>query len=132
MTPRLEKIHAGVRLQDAAKRMRDCEVGLLAVYDGDRLLGVLTDRDLVVRVVAEGLNPAETPVSAAMTPKVFRCGDHDGIQEALDEMRWKHVRRLIVCDGQGDPRGLLSVDDVAPLEGAGRSVAAVIASGHSE
>ncbi len=132
MTRGLEKVHAVVRLEDAAAKMRDAEVGLLAVYDGAELLGVLTDRDLVVRVVAEGLHPAETPVSRALSPRVFQCREDDPLSEALAQMRDKHVRRLVVFDDTGEPVGLISVDDAAPVEQAEHAVAAVLASAHSE
>lgn len=132
MTHGLVKVHAAVRLLDAAQKMRDEEVGLLAVYDGSELLGVLTDRDLVVRVVAAGLDPSRTSVGAALSAEVFRCKEDDTLSEALEQMRARHVRRLVVLDEEGDPAGLISVDDAAPVEAAHDAVAAVIASAHTE
>lgn len=128
MTVGLEKIHEVVRLRDAAEQMRDVGVGLLAVYDGPKLLGVLTDRDLVVRVVAEGLDPASTSVGAALSPGVLHCREDDTLHEALDQMRDHHVRRLVVFDQHNEPVGLISVDDAAPVTGARAAVAAVLAS----
>ncbi len=130
MTVGLEKIHNVVRLRDAAMKMRHSDVGLLAVYDGAELLGVLTDRDLVVRVVAEGLDPDQTPVSAASSPEVFRCFDDEPLVDALERMRQKHVRRLVVFNREDEPVGLISVDDAARVDAAQGAVAAVIASDH--
>jgi len=128
MTVGLERIHLVVRLQDAAEKMREAGVGLLAVYDGAELLGVLTDRDLVVRVVAKGLDPSATSVSEALSPRVFHCHEDDTLRKALEQMRTHHVRRLVVFDRKNEPVGLISVDDAAPVEAARRAVAAVIAS----
>ncbi len=128
MTAGLEKVHKVVRLQDAAQRMRDVDVGLLAVYDGSELLGVLTDRDLVVRVVAQGLDPSKTAVSDAMSPGLFRCREDDALSDALDQMATHHVRRLVVVDVRGEAVGLISVDDAARVEAEQGAVAAVLAS----
>jgi len=123
----LEKVHDVVRLQDAAEKMRDTGVGALAVYDGETLLGVLTDRDLVVRAIAEGLDPTQTAVHEVLSPEVLHCYEDQNLSEALEQMRREQVRRLVVLDREGQPTGLISVDDAAELEATDSKVAAVLA-----
>ena len=73
MTTEVEVVAPDATIKDAAQRMARLNVGSLPVWDGERLVGMVTDRDLTVRAVAEGLDPAETSVRDCMSPKVVSC-----------------------------------------------------------
>jgi CBS domain-containing protein len=100
----------------AARRMATRCVGTLVVLDASKHpVGILTDRDLAVRVLAEGLNPDTTPVADVMTRHPATVNEHSPIEDVLALMRSKSVRRMPVVDKQGRLVGLVSVDDVLAL-----------------
>lgn len=113
MTARAETIGPDDTLQVAASRMRELGVGALVVREGDRVVGILTDRDIVVRSVAAGRNPAEADVRSAMTPQVIECGEDEELEAAATRMERGAVRRVVVLDASRGLAGMLSVDDVA-------------------
>jgi CBS domain-containing protein len=96
--------------------MHDRKVGTLVVCDAERKpVGILTDRDLAVRVVAGGLDPGSTPVAAVMT-KGPRCvNENTSIETALSTMRAGPFRRLPVTNEQGKLLGVISLDDILAL-----------------
>lgn len=107
-------IGAGETLEVAARRMRDEGIGALVVCDADgQVVGIVTDRDITVRAVAEGADPTCATVTAAMTPQVVECGDHEELEAAVARMEHGAVRRVVVMDAANRLVGLLSVDDVA-------------------
>lgn len=129
----------------AAGRMKEHNVGTLVVTDSDgRPTGILTDRDLVVRVLAEGRNPAQLRVQDAMTAHPRTIDQLASIEEALATMRSLGVRRMPVVGSRGELAGMISVDDVLPLlvqelgnlsrvfghSAGGASPPATIAAGH--
>jgi len=100
----------------AARRMATRCVGTLVILDKEkRPVGILTDRDLAVRVLAEGLNPDTTPVADVMTLHPATINENTSIEDVLALMRAKSVRRLPVVERQGRLVGLVSVDDVLAL-----------------
>lgn len=100
----------------AAHRMAEYNVGTLAVLDDNRVpVGVITDRDIALRIVARGRDPESVMVSDAMTSPARTVGEDEAIEEALHRMRNSSVRRLVVVDGEGKAVGVLSVDDVLDL-----------------
>lgn len=113
MTHRAETIGPNETLQAAARAMKQVDVGALVVCDESGVIGILTDRDIVVRSSAEGRNPAEADVRGAMTPQAIDCCDDDELEEAARRMAGGGVRRLVVLDASGKLVGMLSVDDVA-------------------
>jgi CBS domain-containing protein len=113
MTCRAETIGPDETLQAAARRMKQTGVGALVVCDDDRVVGILTDRDIVVRGIAEGTAPAEADVRSAMTPQVLECCEDDELEGAATRMARGAVRRLVVLDASRKLVGMLSVDDVA-------------------
>jgi CBS domain-containing protein len=99
-----------------ARRMHSRNVGLLVVVDKDqRPLGLVTDRDLVVRVMAAGRDPNQTLVSELMTRLPHSVGEETPIEEALGIMRCGPCRRLPVVGRDGRLVGILSLDDVLDL-----------------
>jgi CBS domain-containing protein len=113
MTPDVEWVTPTTTLKDAADRMRTLNVGPLPVCEGDRLVGIITDRDIVVRAVAMGMDPNSTYVSQAMTPHVETCFMDEDLQVALMKMREEQIRRILVVDRDGKLCGILSLGDVA-------------------
>lgn len=103
-------------LRQAACRMREADVGTLVVLDGDRRpLGILTDRDLALRCVAEGRDPAATRVDEVMTSPLVCVDETTPIEDALTRMLQVPARRLGVTDAEGGLVGLLALDDVLEL-----------------
>jgi CBS domain-containing protein len=100
----------------AAERMRHRTAGCLIVIDRGQLpIGILTDRDLVVRVVAEGRDPAGTTVGEVMTPFPHLASEDVPIETALGLMRRHGFRRLPVVDDSGRLAGLVTLDDILML-----------------
>ena len=113
MTHPAETIEPEETLETAARKMKELGVGALAVCEQDLVIGILTDRDIVVRSVAEGRDPAAAHVRSAMTPQVVECGEDDELDAAVARMEQGAVRRVVVLDAAKRLVGLLSVDDVA-------------------
>lgn len=113
MTRPAETVGADETLVAAARRMKELGVGTLVVREGEQIVGIVTDRDVVVRAVAEGADPGHAPVRSAMTPQVLECLDADELEDAVTRMGSGAVRRLVVLDSAGRLAGVLSIDDVA-------------------
>lgn len=110
----------GESVHTAARRMADNDVGMLVVIESDgrhRAIGIVTDRDIVVRCLAGRLDPEETTVSQVMTTPVLSVNEHTPIEQALKRMAKGSTRRLVVTGVEGRPVGLLSIDDVLGLIG---------------
>ncbi|NCT95810.1 MAG: CBS domain-containing protein [Comamonadaceae bacterium] len=112
-------------LRLAAQAMEEMEIGSLPVCDGQRLLGMVTDRDLVVRGVAQGLAPERTTLSEVMSPHVQWCYEDQSIEEAAQLMCDAQIRRLPVVDHDKRLVGLLSLGDVAVKAGPGDAAQAL-------
>lgn len=124
MTPGAECVNVDETLADAAKKMRDLDVGALPICGSDnRLAGVLTDRDIVIRCVAEGKNPTDTLAGDLAQGKPVTIGADDSVEEAMGTMSQHQVRRLPVIDGhqlvgmlaQADLARELSAEDVGDV-----------------
>ena len=114
MTSTVECIRPEATLEQAARRMRDLDVGPLPVCgDNDRLVGMVTDRDITVRSVAEGQNPKAIRVRDVMTPNILYCFDDQDVLEAVRLMKEKKVRRLVVLNRQKRLVGIISLGDLA-------------------
>lgn len=115
-------------LQEAAKKMRDLEVGALPICgDDDRLAGMITDRDIVVKCIADGKDATRTKVSELAEGKPVTIGADDPVEEILETMTQHDVRRLPVIDGH-ELVGMVSQADVArnlPEERIGDLVQAI-------
>ena len=98
----------------AAQRMKDKMVGSLVVLDGDKPAGIITDRDIAIRVVGAGKDPT-TPVKEVMTKDPITIRDDASFFELTKAFRDATVRRLIVVDKEGKLVGLISIDDVLEL-----------------
>jgi CBS domain-containing protein len=100
-------------VQEAATRMQERNVGSLVVLnDSGQPVGIVTDRDLVVRALANGLDAARTRIEDVMTVNPKTVTESTPVEGAISVMRTRHVRRLPVVDAEGKLAGLLSADDV--------------------
>jgi signal-transduction protein with cAMP-binding, CBS, and nucleotidyltransferase domain len=105
-------LDAQAPLQDAARHMRDHAVGDVLVTDGERLCGIVTDRDLVVRALADGYDPRATTVGQVCSRDLVAVEAEDDVQHAVDTMRGRAIRRVPVID-QGRLAGVVSLGDLA-------------------
>lgn len=105
-------------LRLAAQAMDELAVGALPVCDGQRLVGMVTDRDLVVRGLARGLPADETPLGDVMTREPRWCEEAQSIDEAAKMMREARIRRLPVVDREHRLVGMVSLGDLAAKGGA--------------
>jgi CBS domain-containing protein len=97
----------------AAQMMRDEDVGLAPIVEGDKLVGTLTDRDIAIRVVAEGKDPQSTPVREVASTKVVTLDPQQDLDEAVRLMAEHQVRRLPVVEEDGRLVGVVAQADVA-------------------
>jgi len=117
MTERVETVDPEASLQESAERMRTLNVGSLPVRDGDRLEGILTDRDIVVRAIAVGRDPRETRVRDIMSSPIVFCFEDQTSHEAEELMQEKQIRRLAILSRDYRPVGIVSVGDLATRSG---------------
>ena len=97
---------------EAAQAMHELDVGVIPVCEGDELLGVVTDRDIVVRAVAQGLD-GDTPLAKVMSTDVRTVRESDDLDTVLAEMATSQIRRLPVVDDSDRLIGIVSIGDIA-------------------
>ena len=112
MTRDPRTVNAGDPVIDAARIMRDSDIGDAVVMDGGQVAGIVTDRDIVVRGVAEGIDAESASVSDVCTSGVETIEPEASVDEALSLMREKDIRRLPVAK-DGQPVGIISLGDLA-------------------
>lgn len=125
MTHGIESVQASDTVLHAAERMKDLDIGSMAVFEKDSAVGILTDRDIAVRVVGQSLNPLHTSVGEVMTKDPAVCQEDNDLEQAAKIMENYKVRRLLVKDNEGKISGILTIDDIA-LRGGSQLVAEVI------
>jgi CBS domain-containing protein len=114
MTKGAECVRPLNSLQEAAQKMKNLDVGPLPVCgDNNRLVGMLTDRDIIVRAVAEACDPRTTMVKDVMTPEVVYCFEDQDMQEAARLMQQYQVRRIVVLNRDNRLVGIVSLGDLA-------------------
>jgi len=112
MTPNPATCTPSDTVLDAAKAMREGDFGAVVVTEEGGVRGILTDRDIVVRTVAEGKEPASTEVREAFTTEPTTLSPGDSLDQAVEALREAHVRRLPVVDGS-EVVGIVSIGDLA-------------------
>jgi CBS domain-containing protein len=112
MTRGVETIARDATLQQAAARMRALDVGVLPVTDGAALAGMVTDRDITIRGVAEGMVPQESTVADVMTEDVRWCQEDETVQQVLAEMGTQQVRRRAVMNAARAVVGIVALGDL--------------------
>jgi CBS domain-containing protein len=126
MSTQVQRIPTGAAIQDAARQMKTLDVGMIPVFDGDRLVGTLTDRDLAIRAIAEKRDPATTKVSDVMSPGVTYCFQDQDITEAAKIMAEKQIRRLIVLNRDKRLAGIVSLGDLATASASKQAAAEIL------
>lgn len=117
MTPEVVTVSPQALLVDAARLMRDSDIGPLPVCEKGRVLGMLTDRDITVRAVASGKDPQSTRVGDVMTPEVVSCLESEDVRRAAEIMQSAQLRRLLVVSSDGRLAGIVSLGDLALQSG---------------
>lgn len=118
MSPEVRIADPDDTIQDVAQIMEETDVGFLPVGEDDRLIGMITDRDIALRAVARGKDPRTTLVRDVMTSKVLYCYDSDEIEAAADNMAELRVRRLPIVNADKRLVGVVSIGDIAFLHSA--------------
>ena len=113
MTRDVEIVHPDDSLQIAALKMRNRNIGFLPVFDGNRLVGVLSDRDISVRALARGLNSNNLVTGDMVSSPVIYCYEDQDVEEAAQLMQENQIRRLVVLDRDKRLAGVVSLGDLA-------------------
>jgi CBS domain-containing protein len=113
MTRDVEVVRAGASLKEAAGKMKSLDVGLLPVCDGDRLQGILTDRDITIRATADGRDPKKTKVTDVMSTDLAYCLEDQEVEEAVSLMEARQIRRIPVVNQDKRLVGIVSLADIA-------------------
>jgi CBS domain-containing protein len=113
MTHDPRSIAPGATLTDAAREMRDGDVGAILIMEGDDLSGIITDRDIVVRAIADGRDPSSTRVGDIDTGGLVTIDAGQSASDAAQLMREKDVRRLVVTQDGSRAVGIISIGDLA-------------------
>ncbi|MDI1271593.1 MAG: CBS domain-containing protein [Polaromonas sp.] len=112
MTRDVRTLTSDSTITEAARAMEELDVGVIPVCDGDKLLGMVTDRDIVVRAVAQGLD-GNTPLAKVMSTDVRTARETDDLDTVLADMASSQIRRLPVLDGSERLVGIVSIGDIA-------------------
>ncbi|HTB86216.1 MAG TPA: CBS domain-containing protein [Candidatus Sulfotelmatobacter sp.] len=123
LTPEPQCVGPEDSLAEAVATMKKVDVGFLPVCNSQRVIGVLTDRDIVIRAVAENLDPKTTRVSEVMSGDIFYCFADQSIEEVAEIMATGRVRRLPVLNRDRHLVGIISLGDLA-VRYAGSEIAA--------
>jgi len=115
MTRRVVYLPDDTTLDEAAQAMRDQAIGDVVVTHGPTMAGLVTDRDIVIRAIAEGLPPKKTTLAAIVTHELIMVEQSATVEEAVHAMRERGVRRLLVCDADRNLVGIISLSDVGLL-----------------
>ena len=112
MTPDAKVVSPRQSLREAAKLMAECDAGSLPVGEDDRLVGMITDRDIVIRGLAQGLSP-DSPIREAMSKEVLYCFEDQDPAHVAQNMSEQKVRRLPVLNREKRLVGIVSLGDIA-------------------
>ena len=129
MTPGVELVPADATVRDAALVMAEHDIGAVLVGPEGKPAGILTDRDIIIRVVVEGRDPGAVAAGEVMSSTLFTCRDDDPVEAALGRMEERQVRRLPVVDAGGRLVGIVARSDLhRALGSTGAAAAAAPAS----
>jgi CBS domain-containing protein len=113
MTQRVSFVQPSTPIAEIARTLRNDDIGSVPVVENDRLIGIVTDRDIVVRVVAEGIDLQAATARDAMSPRILYCFEDQTVEEVLENMGDNQVRRLPVIDRDKRLVGVVSLGDLA-------------------
>jgi CBS domain-containing protein len=103
----------GPSIAQVAKKMKTLDIGAIPVGENDRLIGMVTDRDIACRAVANGRDTSKLTAKDVMSKGIVYCRDHEELGDALRIMETKQIRRLPVIDGEKRLVGMLSIGDIS-------------------
>jgi CBS domain-containing protein len=128
MTPLPTCCQANHSLSDVAQMMKRDDVGAVPVVKGDalELVGLVTDRDIVVKAIADGLDPVQTTVETVMSTRLVSCSRDDAVETALDLMTTNQIRRIPVVNDRYEVVGIIAQADVATRLGDPDETAQVV------
>jgi CBS domain-containing protein len=107
-------VRADAGIQEVARKMAEEDIGFLPVVDASgKAIGTITDRDIVVRLIAKGGAVNDTKVEQVMTKDVVSVRPDEDVQKAAELMKERKISRVLVCDQQGKPVGVISLGDLA-------------------
>jgi CBS domain-containing protein len=112
MTRNVRTLSPDSSITEAAKAMEELDVGVIPVCEGDALVGMVTDRDIVLRAVAQGLD-GDTPLARVMSSDIRTAREDDDLDTVLADMAASQIRRLPVLDGEERLIGIISIGDIA-------------------
>ncbi len=112
MTTKVEVASPETSVKEVSQKMRDLNIGVLPVCENGRLSGIVTDRDITIRLTAEGKDPSTTKVKEIMSSKVEWCFDDEEVGRVADKMENKKIRRLPVINHDKKLVGMLSLGDI--------------------
>lgn len=113
MTPSFKFMAPDSPVSQVAQQMRELDCGFMPLAENDKMVGMITDRDITIRAVAEGKNPADCKARDIMTPKTYYCYDDQDVEEVCNNMGEIQVRRLPVVNRQKRLVGIVSMGDLA-------------------
>jgi|SRR5215510_2856697 len=116
MTTNVEWVRPETAVVDLAQKMKTLNVGFLAVCDKDRLVGIVTDRDIVIRGIASGRDINTTNAADIMTHNVFWCYEDDDVKDVAQKMSDKEVRRMLILNRDKRLVGVVSLGDISKVE----------------
>jgi CBS domain-containing protein len=128
MTPNPECVSDGDSIRDVARIMKDSDTGVVPVVDGRKIIGLITDRDIVVRGVAEGRNIDNLRVNEIMTKSVRSVREDATVNEALEMMGSAEIRRIAVVNSNDELVGIVSIGDISTNTSADGKVGKTIES----
>ncbi|GIF24913.1 CBS domain-containing protein [Actinoplanes tereljensis] len=115
MTRQVVYLPEATTLDEAAQAMRDQGIGDVVVTSGPTMVGLVTDRDIVIRAIAENRIPKQTTLGSITSHELIMVEQSATVEEAVQAMRERGVRRLLVCDSDRNVVGIISLSDVALL-----------------
>jgi len=113
MSRGVEPVDPAMSVREAATQMAEFDIGAVLVGAGETLTGVLTDRDIILRVVVNGKNPGDVKVGEVMSEPLFSCKEDDTVEAVFAIMRERQIRRMPVYNSAGQPVGVVALSDLA-------------------
>lgn len=108
-------------VSELAKKMRELDIGAIPIMDKNKLIGIVTDRDIVVRAMANGRDPSNQTAQDVMSKGIITCRENEEIDEAIKLMEQRKIRRLPVLDDYDHPTGMLALGDLSHFASRERS-----------
>ncbi len=110
-------VNRGATVEEVAKLMEEKNIGSIIVVEERKPMGIVTDRDILLRVINRGLDPKRTSVADVMTKQIVTLREDIGLFEALQHVKGKGIRRFPIVDAKGNLQGIMTLDDVIYLLG---------------